>query len=256
MNSRAAQFQDDGESSHSEEIFPRRKPTWTFVDGLALIGVFIMTNLIVSVVASLVAGRGSIAAYVVPMATAPLFTLLLAYIGIRVRTPVDQSVASLLGFRIPDAGKALRAIPVVIGGGITLFLVIVAQNVVLKLVGLAPESIPEQPVIELLRKDPRMEIAAAITFFAVIVAPFSEEILFRGTLYLPLRSKIGPVYACIIVSVIFGAIHLYLWGFVYLFVVGLIFVILAETTRSLLVPIAAHAVHNALMVAALFAGLD
>ena len=248
--------EDSRDARDPEELFPRKKPTWGFIDGLALIGVYILTNIIMVLVGALVSGKNSTLFFAFPLAGAPLLTLLLAYVAIRVRTPSEVSVASLLGFRIPGIRKALSAIPLAICGGFGLIGVMLAQNALLQLIGLDPQSIPEQPVTELLRKDPSMELAVTMTFFAVVVAPFTEEILFRSALYVPLRSKTGPIVACFVCSAIFAVVHWYVWGMLYLFAVGLLLVALAETSRSLLPSIAVHALHNGVVIAAIFAGLN
>ncbi|OYW12836.1 MAG: hypothetical protein B7Z55_17910, partial [Planctomycetales bacterium 12-60-4] len=53
--------------------------------------------------------------------------------------------------------------------------------------------------------DPR--VIALLTFTAVVVAPFSEELLFRVTLQGWLTARIGSTWAVPAVSVFFAAIH-------------------------------------------------
>jgi len=251
----AAQFPGNGNDLADTETFPDKKPTWTFTDALALIGVYILTNTFLLFLASLFVGSGSLLLYAVPLTGAPIFTLTLAYIGIRVRTPSDESVASLMGFRIPEFRRTVIAVPLVLAGGIGLLMAVnVIQNLIVSSLGISPEDIPSQHAIELLRQDPGLEMTIALTFFAVVVAPFTEEVLFRSTLYLPLRSRTTPIIACFVVSFLFAVVHWYAWGNFHLFVISLILVALLETTRSLLVPIAVHAMYNGLVIAALFAG--
>jgi membrane protease YdiL (CAAX protease family) len=80
-------------------------------------------------------------------------------------------------------------------------------------------------------------------FSVVVVAPVTEEFLFRGILFHRWAVKWGVRAAIVMTSVLFGLLHSNLIG---LFVFGVVMSLLYLTTRSLLVPIAAHALNNAL----------
>jgi membrane protease YdiL (CAAX protease family) len=81
---------------------------------------------------------------------------------------------------------------------------------------------------------------------AVSVAPFIEEIIFRGLFYPPLRSKLGPKFAIIASSVIFTAWHLNagLRGLINVFIAGILLSYIYEKSESLLSAIAAHSLMN------------
>jgi membrane protease YdiL (CAAX protease family) len=86
-------------------------------------------------------------------------------------------------------------------------------------------------------------VVAAVT--AVLAAPLAEELLFRGLIYRLTRRTWGPWPAAVVSSLLFGLIHgepWYLFGLVGL---GLVLTFLYETTGSLLAPVIAHALHNA-----------
>jgi len=78
----------------------------------------------------------------------------------------------------------------------------------------------------------------------IIVAPITEEFIFRGVLLHRWAAKWGIQPALILSSLIFGALHLHnviglsMFGFV----MGLLYI----RSRSLLVPIASHAMNNLL----------
>lgn len=77
----------------------------------------------------------------------------------------------------------------------------------------------------------------------VVVAPITEEFIFRGILLHRWAVKWGVRPAIVLTSVLFGLLHSNLLG---LFVFGIVMSLLYLSTRSLLVPIVAHALNNAL----------
>ena len=88
---------------------------------------------------------------------------------------------------------------------------------------------------------------------AVVLAPVTEEIVFRGVLFRALDEKFGMWPAAVLSSAVFAVIHfevlfsqpLALAG---LFTVGILLAIAYHRTGSLLVPILGHAVFNAVSV--------
>jgi membrane protease YdiL (CAAX protease family) len=86
----------------------------------------------------------------------------------------------------------------------------------------------------------------------VVVGPIAEEILFRGILFRRLLRRWPPLLAAFGSSLLFGAAHFDLVGSTFM---GLALVALYVMTRSLWVPVAAHALNNLLAMlsqAALF----
>lgn len=79
----------------------------------------------------------------------------------------------------------------------------------------------------------------------VIVAPVTEELIFRGVLLQRWAKKWGIRTALIASSLLFGLCHANVLG---LSVFGLIMGILYVQTRTLLVPIACHALNNFLVL--------
>ncbi|WP_080810572.1 CPBP family intramembrane glutamic endopeptidase [Halomicronema hongdechloris] len=83
-----------------------------------------------------------------------------------------------------------------------------------------------------------------LTLFSVLlVAPVTEEFLFRGILLHRWGSKWGIGPAVVLTSVLFGLLHMNLVG---LFVFGLVLALLYLHSRTLWVPILAHALNNAI----------
>jgi len=77
------------------------------------------------------------------------------------------------------------------------------------------------------------------TFF--IVAPVTEEFIFRGVLLHRWTAKWGVTPALLISAVLFGLLHANIVG---LFVFGLMMALLYLKTRTLIVPIICHALNN------------
>jgi uncharacterized protein len=87
----------------------------------------------------------------------------------------------------------------------------------------------------------------------VVVAPFAEEVIYRGVLLSALSDRWGAVAGLAVSTLVFSAVHVSLGGFVPLLVAGALFGLLFIKSRSLWVAIAAHSAYNALGVVALFA---
>ncbi|MBE9111322.1 CPBP family intramembrane metalloprotease [Nodosilinea sp. LEGE 07298] len=80
-------------------------------------------------------------------------------------------------------------------------------------------------------------------FSVLVVAPITEEFIFRGVLLHRWGVKWGVRPAIVLTSVLFGVLHSNLIG---LFVFGVVMSLLYLSTRSLLVPMVAHAINNAI----------
>ncbi|HIK44017.1 MAG TPA: CPBP family intramembrane metalloprotease, partial [Leptolyngbyaceae cyanobacterium M65_K2018_010] len=82
-----------------------------------------------------------------------------------------------------------------------------------------------------------------MVFSVVVVAPVTEEFIFRGILLHRWGVKWGIRPAILMTSILFGLLHSNLVG---LFVFGVVMALLYLSTRSLLVPMVAHAMNNAI----------
>ena len=80
----------------------------------------------------------------------------------------------------------------------------------------------------------------------VLVAPVTEELLFRGWLLQDLKEEVGTAPALIWSSALFGMVHLQPSAIVYATLAGLVLGAVALRTRSTLSSIAMHAGVNAL----------
>jgi membrane protease YdiL (CAAX protease family) len=94
----------------------------------------------------------------------------------------------------------------------------------------------------------------AAGFMIICVAPFAEEFFFRGFFYGALRTRFSVVVAALIDGLLFGAIHFEggtdgLLIIPPLAVLGFIFCLVYERTRSLYTVIALHSINNSIAYA-------
>lgn len=92
----------------------------------------------------------------------------------------------------------------------------------------------------------------SIFFALVVIAPISEEVLYRGILYRGLRSSTGRVAAAIITSILFGFLHGQWNVAIDTFVLSLLLIVGLEYTKSLWTPIFLHGLKNFVAFCLLF----
>lgn len=88
---------------------------------------------------------------------------------------------------------------------------------------------------------------------AVLVAPFCEEIVFRGYLYPAAKRFAGPWVACIFSAIIFASAHGNAGALLPLFIFGCVLVFIYEKTGSIWAPMAVHLCFNGASVLAAMA---
>ena len=81
-----------------------------------------------------------------------------------------------------------------------------------------------------------------------ILAPFFEELFFRGCLYRALRVHFSRSLAIASSSFIFSLLHGYFFLFVYVFLVGLFLAYMYEKRKSLVAPLTFHMLNNLVVV--------
>ena len=113
----------------------------------------------------------------------------------------------------------------------------------------------EQTVAEDLGADESTIGLIAAGFMIICVAPFAEEFFFRGFFYSALRTRFSVAAAAIIDGLVFGLIHFEgstdgLLIVPPLAVLGVVFCLVYEQTRSLYPVIALHSINNSIAYAA------
>ena len=111
----------------------------------------------------------------------------------------------------------------------------------LRLAGISPA---EQAIVTLLRQGSPL-IAAILIPSTVLLAPVGEELCFRYAIFRVLESHSGFWAAAVMTALLFAAAHINLQVFPSLFLLGLWLSWLYRRTGSLLAPMLAHALFNA-----------
>lgn len=93
--------------------------------------------------------------------------------------------------------------------------------------------------------------AAAFVFAVVVVAPWAEEMIFRGLLFGLARERLGRRGAVVATAVLFGLVHGG-WRIPGMVLMGLALGYARARTRSLAAPITMHMLNNAAAVALMF----
>jgi membrane protease YdiL (CAAX protease family) len=94
-------------------------------------------------------------------------------------------------------------------------------------------------------------VVAAVAF--VVVAPFAEELFFRGMLFATLRGRLGARWTPVTTGVIFGALHGEPRAFISLALLGIVLGVMYERTGSVIPGMLLHAFNNGLAFAFAFA---
>jgi len=105
------------------------------------------------------------------------------------------------------------------------------------------KAVPQQ-AIQMLQTHVSVGSQVFLGVLAIVVAPVTEEILFRGILYPFVKQRGYPKAALIGSSILFGALHLNLMTFVPLTFLGLILAWLYDATDNLAALIFAHGLFN------------
>ncbi len=114
-------------------------------------------------------------------------------------------------------------------------------NVLMTLLGNEPEP---QAAVQMLQNTDSLLHRCVLGFLAVILAPVSEEVLFRGMIYPTIKQLGFPHLALWGTSIVFAMTHANLMAFVPLIFVAVMLTWLYEKTGNLLTSIVAHAVFN------------
>jgi membrane protease YdiL (CAAX protease family) len=88
----------------------------------------------------------------------------------------------------------------------------------------------------------------ASVFVLVMVAPLTEELLFRGLILRAFLQRFKPAAAFLLSSMLFGLLHLNPWQFIHAFALGFIFAWWYARTQSLVPSLIGHALANAMVV--------
>jgi membrane protease YdiL (CAAX protease family) len=106
----------------------------------------------------------------------------------------------------------------------------------------------KQEIVDLFNTSRTIGQRVAIIVLAVVVAPISEEFIFRFFIYGVVRRYFGFAVALVFSSLLFAAAHIHLPSAVPLFVLGGCFALAYEWSGSILVCMAMHALFNSVQL--------
>lgn len=108
-----------------------------------------------------------------------------------------------------------------------------------------------QETVEAFEKNGSLAFRVMLGFLAIVIAPLTEELLFRGFLYGVVKRSTDRWFAAFFTAVIFAVVHVHVGTAPQLFLLGLGLAIAYEMSGCLLVPVLMHAMFNAWNVAML-----
>lgn len=119
-------------------------------------------------------------------------------------------------------------------------------------VGQQPTVLDPQPLVRIVAETQSLLAFLLLALLAIGIAPISEELIFRGTLYRFLKGRVRPTTALILSAIVFAGFHLPTLVYaIPLFILGLLLGYSYERTGNLTVPILFHALFNANTVIAI-----
>jgi len=228
-------------------LLPSR-PAWSLAEAVALLVLYMLVQSFFMLLrAELVPGNAWLGAQ---LAASNATMLVLMWAFLRLRTGSTLGALRLVGLRLsmPASKTLVRCIRPTFVAVIAMTAWALAQGWWYQRTGTKPP--PQQVVVWLLERWGKGAFADVGVFIAgaVVLTPVVEETVFRSLLYLPLRARIRRLPAAMLVSTLFAMIHFYPSGLGHLLILALAFTWLVEATGTLWAPIAAHALHNGLMI--------
>ena len=102
--------------------------------------------------------------------------------------------------------------------------------------------------------------AAMMSVLSVTLAPFMEELFFRGLLYPVLARRFGVAVSIFLTGAAFGILHgaqlKYSWAVLIIFIVGVVLTAVRAYTKSVGASFLVHAAYNGTLSALLFVATD
>ncbi|MBX3382532.1 MAG: CPBP family intramembrane metalloprotease [Phycisphaeraceae bacterium] len=149
----------------------------------------------------------------------------------------------------------LAGLPLLVGAMIATMLIVLVRAMVAQSRGEAPTQ-PHNPVIDVVTRASTLELIFLFVL-ATCWAPLVEETIFRGALYRHLRAWLGLFAAAILTALLFGLMHGYsLFMLLPVITLGFCFALVREWRGSLVAPMTAHFIHNAVVLAMTLWGLS
>src|SRR5581483_9425526 len=145
-----------------------------------------------------------------------------------------------------------------VSGGATFLMLLPLLLLVGKLWEMALERfdlpVEKQDLIELFLRLKSPGLVAALAALAIVGAPLTEELVFRGGLFRYLRTRWPRAAAVLVPAAIFATLHFTLSGFAPLLLLAIVFSLAYERTGRIGTTIVAHALFNLNSILLILAG--
>ena len=170
---------------------------------------------------------------------------LLKDVGLELKNPLVEVLCGFVAY--------LAMLPLLLVGALVSFLLLVIMTILQTgpVNDFAPKGVPHPIANEAFQGD-LIYAMAVILFIVSVLAPLTEEIMFRGVLYRNLRDRshrmarwASIIFAALFSSLIFAAIHPQgIVGIPVLTVLAFGFCLVRQWRGSLIAPMTMHAMHN------------
>jgi membrane protease YdiL (CAAX protease family) len=117
-------------------------------------------------------------------------------------------------------------------------------------------TIKPQDSIDLLRHTDSIALKVTLVAVAILVAPISEELLFRAGIFRYVRTRLPRWLALLLPALLFALLHLDVGSFVPLVTLAVIFSLAYERTGNIGTSMVAHALFNLNAAVLVLAGVD
>lgn len=249
----------DSDTSELRPVSPSdENPPWNLVDVLVIAVFAFVTGFVVLLFAFGVAHSiprfrnlspaqlGQTALILVPAQTVA-YLFVVAFMAHLVGLKQGGSFLKAISWNAPSAQKGLQAI----AGGVGLALVSAIFT------GILSRWVPKSLPVDKLFSD--TSSAYLLALFGVFVAPFVEELFFRGFLYPALARKIGVSASMVLTAALFAVVHqgqlARAWvPLAWLFIVGMVLTYVRVKTKSVATCVLIHIVYNVTIFTLFFIG--
>ncbi len=222
---------------------PQIKPLWKIWQPIAVLLAANLLSLLPALVASASPSYNvvgvSLLSYLIQIAGFCLGPLYIVYVGYR-------QPAGALGIAKISSKQFRKA---VLWGALLYIL-----NVIISLfvVAIRGEEMALQSVLQLFDYATNPFELVALMVCIAVLAPLSEELLFRAFLYPPIKETLGKRSAVLFTAVIFASCHGSLWVFFPMLAGGIGFALLYDKYHSLPMNILAHMTWNIIALSLYF----
>lgn len=236
-------------------------PVWSLWDVLAIAAFAVASLFVVSFVAAIAVSAAHLlprfralnpdalfksVAFSLTLQTAA-YVLPVALMVLIVARKSRQGFFREIRWNAPDAGKAVAAI----FGGIAMTVMSLTLGFLLR--RWTPKELPMESFFN------STISAYAIALFGIFVAPFVEELFFRGFLYPALARRIGVTASVVLTAAGFALLHESQLGrawapLLVIFLVGVCLTVVRALTKSVAMTVLMHVSYNTTLFALMFLG--